>query len=132
LPWHKKFASLAHAHNKMYWLHCCGNVLPIMEDLIEDIKIDAFHSFQDTIIPVGEFKRRYGKRIAVFGGVDVNKLCRLQENELRGYVREILEECMPYGYALGSGNSIANYVPVKNYFIMLDEGLKWKNIGLGG
>jgi len=132
LPWHKKFASLAHAHNKMYWLHCCGNVLPIMEDLIEDIKIDAFHSFQDTIIPVGEFKRRYGKRIAVLGGVDVNKLCRLQENELRGYVREILEECMPYGYALGSGNSIANYVPVKNYFIMLDEGLKWKNIGLGG
>ena len=132
LPWHKKFASLAHAHNKMYWLHCCGNVLPIMEDLIEDVKIDAFHSFQDTIIPVGEFKRRYGERIAVLGGVDIDKMCRLPENELRRYVREILEECMPYGYALGSGNSVANYVPVKNYFIMLDEGLRWKNIGLGG
>lgn len=31
-----------------------------------------------------------------------------------------------------SGNSIANYVSVKNYFIILDEGLKWKNIRLGG
>lgn len=125
LPWHKKFASLAHAHNKMYWLHCCGNVLPIMEDLIEDIKIDAFHSFQDTIIPVGEFKRRYGDRIAAFGGVDMDKLCRLDERSLRDYVRNILDECMPDRYALGSGNTIANYVPVENYLIMLDEGQRW-------
>jgi uroporphyrinogen decarboxylase len=32
---------------------------------------------------------------------------------------------MPYKYALGSGNSIANYIPVENYLIMLDEGLKY-------
>ena len=95
LPWHKRFASLAHQYNKMYWFHCCGNVLLIMEDLIKEVKIDAFHSFQDDIIPVGEFKRKYGKRIAVFGGVDVDKLCRLEENDLRKYVRKILRECMP-------------------------------------
>jgi len=29
------------------------------------------------------------------------------------------------GYALGSGNSITNYIPVENYLIMLDEGAKW-------
>ena len=29
------------------------------------------------------------------------------------------------GYALGSGNSIANYVPVENYLAMLDEGLNY-------
>ena len=132
LPWHKRFASLAHKYNKMYWLHCCGNVLSLMEDFIEDVKIDAFHSFQDVIIPVGEFKRKYGERVAVFGGVDVDKLCRLEENNLRKYVRRILEECMPYRYALGSGNSIANYVPVKNYLIMLDEGLRWKDYSLRG
>jgi len=127
LPWHKKFAALAHQYNKMYWLHCCGNVSTLMEDFIEDVKIDAFHSFQDTIIPVTEFKRRYGDRIATFGGVDMDKLCRLDEVDLRKYVRNILDECMPDRYALGSGNSIANYVPVKNYLIMLDEGLRWKD-----
>jgi len=126
LPWHKKFASLAHQHNKMYWLHCCGNVLTLMKDFIEDVKIDAFHSFQDLIIPVGEFKKRYGDRIATLGGVDMDKLCRLDEKNLRRYIREILDKCMPDRYALGSGNSIANYVPVKNYLIMLDEGLKWR------
>jgi len=127
LPWHKRFASLAHQHNKMYWLHCCGNVSAIMEDLIEDVKIDAFHSFQDAIMPVVEFKKRYGDRVATLGGVDMDKLCRLDEESLRRYVRGILEKCMPYRYALGSGNSIANYVPVKNYLIMLDEGLRWKD-----
>jgi len=126
LPWHRKFAALAHQYNKMYWLHCCGNVSMLMEDFIEDVKIDAFHSFQDLVIPVAEFKRKYRDRIATLGGVDLDKLCHLGETDLRKYVRDILNECMPDRYALGSGNSIANYVPVKNYLIMLDEGLRWK------
>jgi len=25
----------------------------------------------------------------------------------------------------GSGNSVANYVPVENYLVMLDEGRRW-------
>jgi len=127
LPWHKKIAALAHQYGKMYWLHCCGNVLGLMEDFIEDVKIDAFHSFQDTIIPVGEFKKRYGDMTAAFGGVDMDKLCRLDERSLRDYVRNILDECMPDRYALGSGNTIANYVPVENYLIMLDEGQRWED-----
>jgi len=126
-PWFKKYSLLAHENGKMFWYHSCGNVLEVIEDLIEDIKIDAFHSFQDEIIPVGEFKKRYGDRVAVLGGVDVDKLCRLDEESLRKYVRDILNECMPGRYALGSGNSIANYVPVRNYLAMLDEGLKWRN-----
>jgi len=127
-PWLKKYSSLAHKSGRMFWFHSCGNISEVMNDLVEDIKIDAFHSFQDTIIPVGKFKKRYENRIAVLGGVDIDKLCRLDEDSLRKYVRDILNQCMPGGkYALGSGNSIANYVPVKNYLIMLEEGLKFKN-----
>jgi len=126
-PWFKKYSSLAHKYGKMYWYHCCGNVLKLMESLVEDVKIDAFHSFQDVIISVVEFKKRYGNRIAILGGVDMDKLCQLDEENLRKYVRKILEKCIPNGrYALGSGNSIANYVPVKNYLVMLEEGLRYK------
>lgn len=127
-PWFKKYASLAHQYDKMYWYHCCGNVSEIMEDLIEDIGIDAFHSFQDVITPVIEFKKRYGNRIGVLGGVDVDRLCRLDKKSLRNYTRNILAECMLGGrYALGSGNSIANYISVDNYLAMLEEGLRlWR------
>ncbi|MBN1445414.1 MAG: hypothetical protein JW957_04840 [Candidatus Omnitrophica bacterium] len=128
LPWHKKFAEAAHKHNKMYWLHCCGNVSTLMDDFINDVKIDAFHSFQDVIIPVGEFMKKY-PQIAALGGIDVNSLGIMKEKELRKYVQKTLDQCMPGRYALGSGNSIANYIPVENYLAMLDEGLKWENGG---
>ena len=127
MPWYRKYSELAHGHGRQFWFHSCGNVYAVMEDLIEDVRIDAFHSFQDVIMPVWEFKERYGRRIATLGGVDMDKLARYDEGRLRSYVRFILERCMPGGgYALGSGNTIANYVPVKNYLIMLEEGLRWR------
>ena len=127
LPWHKRFAELAHENGLLYVLHNCGYCNSIMEDLIEDVGIDGKHSFEDAIIPVAEFKKEYGNRISVLGGVDVDKLCRLEEKELRQCVREILDNCMPGGgYVLGSGNSITNYIPIKNYLIMLDEGTQWR------
>lgn len=125
IPWHKKYSEIAHKKEKMYWFHCCGNILNVIDDFINDVKIDAFHSFQDEIIPVWEFKKIYGDKIAVLGGVDVDKLSKYDEEKLRKYVREILDRCMPYRYALGSGNSIANYIPVENYLIMIDEGIKY-------
>ena len=74
---------------------------------------------------MGEAKRRYGDRISILGGVDVGMLASATEEEVRAYTRRTLEECMPGGgYALGTGNSVANYIPVPNYVAMLDEGMK--------
>jgi uroporphyrinogen decarboxylase len=54
----------------------------------------------------------------------MDKLCRLDQDNLRRYVRHILSACVPTGrIALGSGNSIANYVPVENVFVMLEEAM---------
>jgi len=126
-PWFKKFSSLAHEHGKIYLYHCCGNVARVMEDLIEDVKIDGFHAFQDNIIPVWEFKEKYGDRVAALGGVEVDKLARYEQESLREYVKSILDKCAPEGrYALGSGNTVTNYVPVENYLTMLEEGLRWR------
>lgn len=121
-PGHKKAAELAHANNLVYCLHACGNLEAVTEELINDVKIDAKHSYEDSIIPVTEFKKKYGDKIAVIGGVDMDKLCRLPEGDLRKYLRNILDSCVPGGgYIFGSGNSIASYVPFENYMIMLDE-----------
>ncbi len=125
IPWHKKYADIAHQKGKMYWFHCCGNILNVIDDFINDVKIDAFHSFQDEIIPVWEFKKMYGEKIGILGGIDLNKLISYNEKNLREYVKNVLSKCMPYRYALGSGNSIANYIPIQNYLIMLDESIKY-------
>ena len=127
LPWLKQYADLAHERDKMVWLHCCGNIYPLMEDLIEDVGFDAKHSFEDSVMPVAEHMETYGQRLAGLGGVDMDKLCRLPENELRAYCRSILDACMPYGrFAYGSGNSITNYVPLDNVLAMLEEGYNYR------
>jgi len=125
-PWFKRYVSLAHESGRMAWLHSCGNLAEIIDDLVDHVGFDALHSFQDAILPVTEFTQRYGHRVAALGGVDMDRFTRLGEPELRQYVRQILESCMQSGrFALGSGNSPANYVPVQNYLAMLDEGARW-------
>ena len=126
IPWHRKFAKLARDRGKLYLLHCCGDISRVMDDFIDDVKMDGLHSFQDEIFSVAEFRRRWGLRTAALGGVDVDKLCQLPEEDLRAYVRSVLDAGMPKRYALGSGNSITEYMPVESYCIMLEEGRRWK------
>jgi uroporphyrinogen decarboxylase len=126
LPGHRLMAEMSHQAGRPYLLHSCGNLELIMEDLIEDVGIDARHSFEDTIETVTEADDRYGDRIALLGGIDVDFLCRADEGQVRQRVRDTLEQCMPGGgYCLGTGNSVANYIPLDNYLAMLDEGRKF-------
>lgn len=125
-PWYKRYSETAHKNGKRFWVHCCGFKEDIMEDLITDMNMDALHSFEDACCPVIEYKKKYGDRTGIIGGVDVDMLCRQDEEGLRKYIRKILDNCMAGGrFALGSGNSITNFVPVKNYLAMLDEANRW-------
>jgi uroporphyrinogen decarboxylase len=126
LPWDKKLAELVHSYELPFILHSCGNIASIMDDLIDYVKIDAKHSFEDKILPVTEVKTRYGDRVAILGGVDMNFLCTANPEAIRRYVRKVIEVCAPGGgYALGTGNSVANYIPMANYLTMLEEG--WRS-----
>lgn len=126
LPGHKLMADMAHAAGRPYLLHSCGNLATIMDDLIDYVEIDAKHSFEDTIEDVRQVKHTYGQRIALLGGIDVDFLCRATQDEVRRRVRDTLGICMKGGgYCLGTGNSVANYIPVDNYLAMLDEGRRF-------
>lgn len=125
-PWQQSIVKLIHDYELPVILHSCGNLEAIMDDLIDYVGIDAKHSFEDAIISVKDAKRKYGSRIAVLGGVDINYLCVSGQEQVRSYVRDLIEDCAPGGgYALGTGNSVANYIPLENYLAMLDEGIKY-------
>ncbi|NCO37286.1 MAG: uroporphyrinogen-III decarboxylase-like protein [Armatimonadetes bacterium CG_4_10_14_3_um_filter_66_18] len=121
-PCYKRLVDYAHEHGKLVMLHSCGNLREVMDDIV-DCGLDAKHSFEDVIQPVPDFKRQHGGRIAALGGIDVDMLCRGTEDEVRRYTRNVLEQCAPGGgWALGSGSSVANYIPIPNFLAMLDEG----------
>lgn len=126
LPWHEKAVAAAHRHGKKIVLHSCGNLAAIMPDILA-CGFDAKHSFEDAIKPgILELNEQYGDRIALLGGIDVDFLCRASESQIRQRVRAFIDTMAPHGgYCLGSGNSIPDYVPIENYWAMLDEGLKY-------
>ncbi len=121
---HKLLAEMTHAAGRVYLLHSCGMLDEIIGELVDDVKIDAKHSFEDTIEDVRQVKQTYGQNIALLGGIDVDFLCRSDETAIRQRVRKTLDICMPGGgYCLGTGNSVANYIPLDSYLTMIDEGM---------
>lgn len=120
-PIYTQMCAIAHAQDKPFILHSCGNLDDVYGDLIA-CGIDAKHSFEETILPVEAYKARYGDRMTPLGGLDVDIICRAGEAELRAYTRDKIEQCFGDGYwALGTGNSLTDYMPVENYLIVLDE-----------
>ena len=120
LPWHKKIAETAHKAGKPVILHSCGNLKGVIDIVIDDIKYDGWHSFEDAILPVEDAYEKYGSRIAILGGIDVDFLCRSTPEEVYNRSCAILERSRERGgYGLGSGNSIPDYVPIANYLSMI-------------
>jgi uroporphyrinogen decarboxylase len=123
-PTYRKMAEIAHAAGRPFILHSCGNLELVYEDLIA-CGIDAKHSFEDKILPVEQFKERFGQRITPLGGLDVDFICRRSTEEIRSYTIKLIEKCFEDGYwALGTGNSLTDYMPVENYLTVLKTGIE--------
>ncbi|MBN2557272.1 MAG: hypothetical protein JXB33_00810 [Clostridia bacterium] len=117
LPWHREITGIIHDAGKPAILHSCGNLEFLMDDII-DAGYDAKHSYEDNIMPVEEFYGKYKGRIAVLGGMDLDFICRAKPDEIHARSKRMVESA-DRGYALGSGNSIPEYVPFENYMAMI-------------
>lgn len=124
IPIYRQMTDVAHDAGKPFILHSCGQLSAIYDDLIDVARIDAKHSFEEVILPVEQFQARYGARVTPLGGLDVDMICRGTPDEIRAYTRRKIEACYrPTGHwALGTGNSLTDYMPVGNYRIVLEEG----------
>jgi uroporphyrinogen decarboxylase len=121
LPQYKRVIDIIHACGKKFLLHSCGKIFEVMEDIIA-LGIDAKHSNEDEIAPFARWIELYSDRIGLFGGIDVNTICL---NDYDTVYSKVLEDASLFrdsakGYGLGSGNSIAGYVPVEGFIAMID------------
>ena len=127
IPQYRRIVELVHSHGKPFLLHSCGNIFDVMEDIIAGTGIDAKHSNEDEIAPFSRWLELYGSRIGNFGGVDMNVVCTESEAGIREYVTDILETAATYpGIAIGTGNSIADYVPPAGYTAMIETVREWR------
>ena len=127
IPLYAKIIGLVHSYEKPFLLHSCGKIFGVMEDLIQVAKIDAKHSNEDQIAPFSEWVDRYGNRIGNFGGVDTDHLCQKSGQEIKKIVREVAGYSLGRGgFALGSGNSIPEYVPAEGYLAMIEAAREFR------
>ncbi len=120
IPQYRRIIAVIHDSGHPYLQHSCGKIFPVMDAWIA-AGINAKHSNEDCIAPYDEWIERYGSRIGLFGGIDTDRLCRMNPDDLYEFV---LEEGTRFrreanGYALGSGNSIPEYVPSDGYLAMV-------------
>ena len=123
-PGVKVIAELAHGYGKPVILHSCGNLDIVMDDLINDMKIDGRHSYEDTICPVEDFYEKWHGKISIIGGIDMDFLSTKTPDEVYKRSLAMLDRASERGgFALGSGNSITNYIPQENYLAMISAAL---------
>ena len=119
-PWHKRIVAATHGAGLPAMLHSCGNLDEVMDDVIDDMQFDGKHSFEDTIMPVEDAYERWHDRVAILGGIDVDFVCRSSPDEVYRRSKAMLERAQDRGaYALGTGNSVPDYVPDEGFFAMV-------------
>ncbi len=123
-PWHKKIVEAIHSSGKPAILHSCGNLEKVMDEIIDELGYDGKHSFEDSIQPVEEAYEKYGDRIAILGGIDVDFMCRCSAEDVYQRSKAMLERASTRGgFALGTGNSVPEYMPDENCFAMIRAAL---------
>ncbi len=122
IPEYKKLVAQVHSFGKPFLLHSCGCIFDVMDELIDVVQIDAKHSNEDAIAPYSLWIEQYGAKIGNFGGIDTDVLCSNSEEEIKKYVENIYNIIAKKngGVAIGSGNSIPEYVPVDGYLAMVN------------
>jgi uroporphyrinogen decarboxylase len=117
---YRKIGDVCGRYNKLYIYHSDGNLLPVLDDLLE-CGIQAIHPNECQSVNIVELKKQQGYRVSLIGNVDVDLLSRGKREEIVAATRYLIENVGPGGgFALGSGNSIPDYVPIENYKAMLD------------
>ena len=121
LPQYRRVIDIVHAAGGLFLWHSCGCIFEIMEDAIA-LGIDAKHSNEDAIAPFERWIADYGSRIGLLGGFDMDFLCSADARTVRetAIAMGTRYRAKAQGYALGSGNSIPDYVPIENYLAMVE------------
>jgi hypothetical protein len=115
-PCYQRMVAEIHALDIHAWFHSCGNIRPIIPDLIE-IGVDVLHPLQPSAMDLAEIRHTFGGQICFAGGVDVQALLPLADSEhVASEIRRIIDllDGLHGGYIVAPTNSIMPDTPFDN------------------
>ena len=110
-----------HAHGVDFLKHACGNNWALL-DMFVEAGMDAYQGIQGSAtMDIRLLKERYGDRITLWGGVQVESLVLGTPDDVRADALYALRHAAPGGgFIFGSSHSIATGAKYDNYMAMLD------------
>ena len=109
------------AAGKYVFQHSCGDIFEIFPDLIE-IGLDCYQTFQPEVYDIEAFKRMYGERLSIWGGISTQR-CLIQEDQeaIKEEIRRVVNIMRRGGgYIMAPTHALAFDVPPQNIQLMVD------------
>lgn len=119
-PYHKRLCDYFAAQGLRTILHSDGNVGPLIPGFL-DAGFAALHPLEAKAgLDVRELKPQYGKRLVLFGNIDVRKLSGTKEEVEEEIVSKIPIAKEGGGYIYHSDHSVPHSVSFENYRLAME------------
>lgn len=125
-PWYKEMGRISREHDIPFVYHSDGKVDQILDDLV-DCGFTTLHPIEPKATDIVRVKSEYGDKLSLIGNVDLAyTLTRGTPEEVEEEVKERIQQLAPGGgYAVGSANSVTEYVPLANFNAMREATFKY-------
>ena len=105
---------------KFVFIHSCGKVDELFDDLIE-IGLNCFNPFQPEVMDVFELMQRYQGRLAFHGGLSTQRTLPYGSvDDVRRQTRRLLEAGANGGYIFGPAHAVEGDVPLENMLAFIE------------
>ncbi len=113
---------LAKNHGLTVFHHSCGNIVPIIGDMI-DLGLDILHPIQPEAMDILYLKKQFGEHLTFCGGISTQDLLVSgTPDQVRSEVQRLKREMgRGGGYILEPGITVQADVPRENLIAMIDE-----------
>jgi len=91
-PAYERICKLVHSKGMLFFMHSCGYIYEILEDLIE-CGVDVFQFDQPTLMDINRISKFFNGRVSLFSSVDIQKHLPTGNKELiEKSARELVEK----------------------------------------
>ena len=126
-PWMKKIGTICKQKDIPFIYHTDGNIWKVLDDL-KDCGVNAIQAIEPQAMDIVELKQKRGTDFCLVGNIDIDLLTRGTKEQITSEVKRLLKKvAVNGGYCLGSGNTIADYIPFENYLTMIETVHKFGN-----
>ena len=116
---------------RFVWFHSCGDITPILPDLI-DIGADVWETVQLHTLPITpeQLNREFGRHVTFFGGICTQRLPFATPRQIRDEVRRTIEALGEGGgYICGPDHHVKPDVPPQNALALFEEATAFRREG---